>query len=107
MASFFPIGGFVSFGSDPASIKPIKIWRDTGVFQALVLQDVGAIHRCWLLQIFIYIIWSLPSDLTLMAKCSVLFSDVPAHTHVLQLDADVGAAVPVKQHPYSVAPEKR
>uniref|UniRef100_A0A3B3H3T2 Gypsy retrotransposon integrase-like protein 1 n=1 Tax=Oryzias latipes TaxID=8090 RepID=A0A3B3H3T2_ORYLA len=36
-----------------------------------------------------------------------LFSDVPTCTSVLEHDIDVGDALPVKQHPYRINPEKR
>lgn len=36
----FLMDGFVSLVCDPSSRKPIKIWRDSGAFQSLILQDV-------------------------------------------------------------------
>ena len=44
---------------------------------------------------------------TLIHNNLSLFPDVPSRTDVICHDVDVGAAEPVKQHPYRVNPEKR
>ena len=36
-----------------------------------------------------------------------LFSDVPSRTNLVQHEVDVGDAIPIKQHPYRVHPEKQ
>lgn len=38
-SSSFLMDGFVSLNSDRNSLKPIKIWRDFGAFQSLILSD--------------------------------------------------------------------
>lgn len=38
-SSSFLMDGFVSLDSDSSKRLPIKIWRDTGAFQSLILQD--------------------------------------------------------------------
>ena len=44
---------------------------------------------------------------TLIQRNLSLFPDVPSRTDAVCHDVDVGNAVPVKQHPYRVNPEKR
>ena len=38
-SSSFLMDGFVSLVTDPSTKQPIKIWRDSGAFQSLILQD--------------------------------------------------------------------
>ncbi|XP_027128228.1 uncharacterized protein LOC109142602 [Larimichthys crocea] len=39
-SSAFLMDGFVSLESDPSNRQPVKIWRDSGAFQSLILKDV-------------------------------------------------------------------
>ena len=40
LQSFFLTDGFVSLNTDPEIKCPIKIWRDTGAFQSVMLHNV-------------------------------------------------------------------
>lgn len=46
------------------------------------------------------------SDVFLLIEFQSILSDVPSETNVLEHDIDVGEAQPIKQHAYSVNPEK-